>query len=444
MLADDTIAAISTPPGEGAVAVIRVSGPEAITLARRIFRSGRELTERTLHFGVFEENGERLDEGLLAIFPAPRSYTGENMAEIHGHGGVLVSARILEALLRVGARAAEPGEFTHRAFLNGKMDLTQAEAVMDVIRASTPRALRAAGEQLAGRLGSEVEEIRSALVGVIAHLEAYIDFPEEGIAPHVGEALLADLGQVQARITALLNTARDGRILREGVRLVLCGKPNAGKSSLLNRLLGFERAIVSATPGTTRDTIEEFASLRGLPFRITDTAGLRETTDEIEREGVARARLAIEKADVVVHVIDAIAPDPSEIAPHELVVLNKSDLLTPSEIETRKSEIPNALAVSSLTGDGLPALVDAIVTAARGAQAADSPTLAAINARHQACLDRAQTSLTQAAEDLRAGADPELVAVPLRSALDVIGEIVGVTDIEDILGRIFSTFCIGK
>jgi tRNA modification GTPase len=444
MLADDTIAAISTPPGEGAVAVIRVSGPEAITLARRIFRSGRELTPRTLHFGVFAENGERLDEGLLAVFPAPRSYTGENMAEIHCHGGVLVSARILEALLRAGARAAEPGEFTRRAFLNGKMDLTQAEAVMDVIRASTPRALRAAGEQLAGRLGSEVEQIRSALVGVIAHLEAYIDFPEEGIDPHVGDALLADLAAVQARITALLNTAREGRILREGVRLVLCGRPNAGKSSLLNRLLGFERAIVSATPGTTRDTIEEFASLRGLPFRITDTAGLRETTDEIEREGVVRARRAIENADVVVHVIDASVPDASEIAGGEIVVFNKSDLLPPAEITRLTADFPDALAVSSLTGDGLPKLVDAIVSAARGTQAADAPPLAAINARHQACLDRAQASLTQAAADLAAGADPELVAVPLRGALDAIGEIVGATDIEDILGRIFSTFCIGK
>lgn len=444
MLADDTIAAISTPPGEGAVAVIRVSGPDAITLARRIFRSGREISERKLHFGVFEENGERLDEGLLAVFPGPRSYTGEDMAEIHCHGGVLVSARLLEALLRAGARAAEPGEFTRRAFLNSKMDLTQAEAVMDVIRASTPRALRAAGEQLAGRLGSEVEAIRSALLGVVAHLEAYIDFPEEGISPHVGDALQGDIAVVQTRITALLDTARDGRILREGVRMVLCGKPNAGKSSLLNRLLGFERAIVSATPGTTRDTIEEFASLRGLPFRITDTAGLRDTTDEIEREGVARARKAIENADVVVHVIDATAPDTSEIAPHEIVVLNKSDLLDSGEIENRKSKIENSLAVSSLTGDGLSALVDAIVTAARGAQAGDAPTLAAINARHQACLDRAQASLTQAGEDLAAGADPELVAVPLRSALDAISEIVGATDIEDILGRIFSTFCIGK
>jgi tRNA modification GTPase len=445
VLADDTIAAISTPPGEGAIAVIRLTGPDAITLARGIFR-GRttSLTARTLHFGEFAENGERLDEGLLAVFRAPRSYTGENMAEIHCHGGILVTARLLEALLRAGARAAEPGEFTRRAFLNGKMDLTQAEAVMDVIRASTPRALRAASEQLEGRLGAEIEKIRAALLAVVAHLEAYIDFPEEGISPHAGAALLADIQSVSTRVDALLGTAREGRILREGVRLVLCGAPNAGKSSLLNRLLGFERAIVSETAGTTRDTIEEFASLRGLSFRITDTAGLRETTDAVEHEGVERARKAIEAADVVVHVIDITATDATSIAAGEIVALNKSDLLENSEIENRKSKIENSLPVSSLTGDGLPALVDAIVTAARGAAPSDAPTLAAINARHQACLDHARRFLEQAATDLKNGADPELVAVPLRQALDAVSEIVGVTDIEDILGQIFSTFCIGK
>lgn len=456
MLADDTIAAISTPPGEGAIAVIRLSGPNAVTLATGIFRGrAANLTGRTLHFGEFAENGERLDEGLLAVFRAPCSYTGENMAEIHCHGGVLVTARILEALLRAGARAAEPGEFTRRAFLNGKMDLTQAEAVMDVIRASTPRALRAAGEQLEGRLGAEVEKIRSALLAVVAHLEAYIDFPEEGISPHVGATLLEDIRSVQTQVDALLGTAREGRILREGVRLVLCGAPNAGKSSLLNRLLGFERAIVSEIAGTTRDTIEEFASLRGLPFRITDTAGLRETTDAVEQEGVERAKKAIEAADVVVHVIDITAPDSPKIAENEIIALNKSDLLAPDEtaatgearpgfFQNQKSKIKNSHPISSLTGDGLPALVDAIVAAARGASPAESPTLAAINARHQACLDHARALLDQSATDLASGADPELVAVPLRAALDAVSEIVGVTDIEDILGRIFSTFCIGK
>lgn len=441
VLLDDTIAAISTPPGEGAIAIIRISGPQALDLAGRLFRGKKpvaSLAPRLLHFGVFYENEERLDEGLLALFPAPGSYTGEPMAEIHCHGGVLVSSHLLETILAAGARAAEPGEFTRRAFLNGKMDLTQAEAVMDVIRASTPRALHAASEQLEGRLGREIQKIQATILGIVAHLEAYIDFPEEGIEPHVGQGLLADIDQVAAEISRLLATASDGRILREGVRLVLCGAPNAGKSSLLNRLLGFERAIVSPTPGTTRDTIEEFASLRGIPFRITDTAGLRETQDSVEREGVERAHKAIEQADVIVHVIDVTRADTLTIKADELVAFNKIDLSPNWKIPA------GSFAVSSLTGDGIDTLVDAIVTKARGDRPVDAPMLAAINARHQACLKRAAEALQQAAEELKKQAPPELAAVPLRAALDAVGEVTGAADIEDILGKIFSTFCIGK
>ncbi len=441
MLLDDTIAAISTPPGEGAIAIIRVSGPQALTIAGRLFRGKKpvaELAPRTLHFGVFAENNERLDEGLLALFSAPGSYTGEPMAEIHCHGGILVSSHLLEAVLAAGARAAEPGEFTRRAFLNGKMDLTQAEAVMDVIRASTPRALHAAEEQLEGRLGREIQKIQAATLAIVAHLEAYIDFPEEGIEPHVGQGLLADIDKASQDIAHLLATAGEGRILREGVRLVLCGAPNAGKSSLLNRLLGFERAIVSPTPGTTRDTIEEFASLHGIPFRITDTAGLRETQDLVEREGVQRARRAIEHADVIVHVIDITSADTPPINPDELVVFNKIDL------DPGKTLPSGAFAVSSLHGTGIDTLVDAIVTKARGDRPIDTPMLAAINARHQACLKRAAESLHQAAAELQKSAPPELAAVPLREALDAVGEVTGAADIEDILGKIFSTFCIGK
>lgn len=440
MLIDDTIAAISSPPGEGAVAVLRLSGPQAATIAGALFHGRtRTLTPRVLHFGIFRDETGKLDEGLLAVFPGPRSYTGEDMAEIHCHGGVLVAARMLEAVLGQGARAAEPGEFTRRAFLNGKMDLTQAEAVMDVIRASTTRALSAAQEQLEGRIGSEIADIRRDLLAVVAHLEAYIDFPEEGIAPHTGARLLDDMASVRRRVDGLLSTAHEGRILREGVRLVLCGEPNAGKSSLLNRLLGFERAIVSEIPGTTRDTIEEFASLRGLPFRITDTAGLRETADRVEQEGVARARRAIEQADVVVHVLDATAPNPVPVAEREILVLNKIDLP-----HKTVGDLSSALRISALTGEGIDVLVEAIVNAARNNTSTEAPMLAAINARHQSCLKRAGDRLRQAEEDLKNGADPELVSLPLREALDAVGEVVGATGIEDILGEIFSTFCIGK
>jgi tRNA modification GTPase len=446
VVAEDTIAAISTPPGEGAIAVIRLSGSQAPAIAERLFvrRNGAShAIERMLLCGCFRDEEGRLDDGMAVVFRAPRSYTGEDMAEFHCHGGVLVASRILGAVLRAGARPAEPGEFTRRAFLNGKMDLTQAEAVMDVIRASTPLALRAAEEQLAGRLGCEVEKIRNILLGIVAHLEATIDFPEEGIDPSTGERLIAEIRKTRCQIETLLATAEEGRILREGVRLVLCGAPNAGKSSLLNRLLGFDRAIVSASPGTTRDTIEEFASLRGIPFRITDTAGLHETKDAVEREGVERTKRAMERADVIVRVADVTHVCNEEPQNGEILAANKIDLIGNGVDDLRFRKTP-FIAISCLTGEGIGQLVDAIARTARGNQPADAPMLAAINARHQVCLERARLCLKEAEEKLQKQADPELVAVPLREALDAAGEIVGAAGIEEILGKIFSTFCIGK
>lgn len=293
----DTIAAIATPFGEGAIALLRLSGPQALQMARAIFRGANEFTPRLAHFGAIHDGARKLDEVLLTVFPTPASYTGEDVVEIACHGGVLISRRILELLLENGARSAQPGEFTQRAYLNGKMDLTQAEAVMDLIGAQTDLALRAATEQLEGRLGAHFRELRDGLIEVLAHVEAYIDFPDEDIDPATGEALLAKIDSVRANASALLATARPGKILREGVRTVIFGAPNVGKSSLLNLLLGYERAIVSARPGTTRDVIEETIDVRGIPLRLVDTAGVRESDDEIEREGIARTRRQIERAD---------------------------------------------------------------------------------------------------------------------------------------------------
>src|SRR3954469_25113092 len=308
-----TIAAISTAAGEGAIALVRISGPEAIAIADQVFRGKQKPSQfqsHVQHLGEIVDADRVIDEVMLSAHRAPHSYTGEDLVEISCHGGVLVTGKVLEACLRVGARAARAGEFTERAFLNGKMDLTQAEAVIDLIRARTDLALRSAREQLEGALGEKIAAIRKGLVDLLAHLEAAIDFPEEGIAPDEGPKLRARLESIREQMRGLLATADRGRVLREGLRVVIYGPTNAGKSSLLNRLLGYERAIVSERPGTTRDTIEEVINLRGIPIRILDTAGLRDSTDEIEREGMARTTKSLAGADLLLHVLDRSTAKP--------------------------------------------------------------------------------------------------------------------------------------
>lgn len=443
----ETIAALATPPGEGALAVIRISGPRALAVADAIFcgkKSPSTMEERSVAFGrIVDAGGDILDEVLLTVFRNPRSYSGEDLVEVSGHGGSLVSSRVLTAALEAGARMARPGEFTERAFLNGKLDLTQAEAVMDLISASTPRAARAAASQLEGRLGEEIHTLRGELLGCVAHLEAFIDFPEEGIDPESGVALRKRMEGILGHLTRLLSTANEGRLLREGITLALCGAPNAGKSSLLNRLLGSERAIVSEVAGTTRDTIEERASLGGYPFRVIDTAGLRETSDPVEREGVERARHAADNADLRIHLVDASQTE-QPITPlfeEEMIVWNKVDLV-PGE---KRSALSEDLMISCQTGEGIEQLVEAIVAKVTGRSGGEgSPDGAAINARHQECLKRAASALQETITLLGAGGPPELVAVELRSALAAVGEIVGEAGTEEILGKIFSSFCIGK
>src|SRR5437016_1233913 len=326
MTASDTIAAISTPPGEGAIALVRISGVNAIEIGDKVFR-GRELPSRfashVQHLGeIFSAENQLIDQALLSVHRAPASYTGEDLVEISCHGGTLVSAKVLEACLRAGATAARPGEFTERAFLNGKMDLTQAEAVIDLIRARTDLALRSATEQLEGRLGDQIRNIRDELIVLLAHINASIDFPEESIDPDEDEMLCARLDSIRAEIAALLATADQGRVLREGVRVVIYGATNAGKSSLLNRLLGYDRVIVSDTHGTTRDTIEEHVHLEGVPIRLLDTAGLRTSESEVESKGIARTEKSLQLADLPLHIADCNAPRPPHFNSRKLSEFN--------------------------------------------------------------------------------------------------------------------------
>jgi len=443
----DPIAAISTPAGEGAIALVRISGANATAVAEKVFRGKEKPSQfapRVQHVGeIVDETGRFVDQAMLSVHRAPASYTGEDLVEISCHGGTLVTAKVLEACLHAGARGARPGEFTERAFLNGKMDLIQAEAVIDLIRAKTDLALRAATEQLEGRLGENIKRVRDGLVYLLAQIDAAIDFPEEGIAPDEGEKLLARLGSIQTEISALLATADQGRILREGLRVVIYGATNAGKSSLLNRLLGYDRVIVSDSHGTTRDAIEETINLRGLPIRLLDTAGLRSSASELEREGISRTEKSLRIADLLLHVADRNAPKPPRLDKrsqngNEILLLNKSDL--PEHNDWSDTD---ALRISCLTEEGFAELKDEILGRIAERNLRPESSLA-INTRHRDCLRRALEACNRADAILRDGVSSEYAALDLNEALRAVGEVIGLVGVEDILDSVFSQFCIGK
>lgn len=442
-----TIAAVATPPGMGAVSMIRISGPDAIRVAQLATdgSTNSQPARYARHCTVRDSRGESIDDGLLTVFPGPRSYTGEDCVEFTGHGGILATREVLARILECGAVPAAPGEFTRRAFLNGKLDLTQAEGVMDLISAQTRLSLRAARSQLEGTLGRRTTEARDSLLETLAHLEAWIDFPEEDIDPQTGEVLRARVRAVLATVESLLATADQGRVLREGVRTVIFGEPNVGKSSLLNRLLGFERAIVSEIAGTTRDTIEEIINLQGIPLRLVDTAGVREAADQIEAEGIQRTVRQIEAADLLLEIADASRPKPEDAvfpasAAKHLLVLNKIDL---GEHPSWKAT--EAVRLSCTTGAGFDDLSETIRDSLHFGEVDWGEHAVAINARHQQSLMLARTALLAALELLDdPSSDAELAAIDLREALDALGEIPGRVDTEDLLGVIFSSFCIGK
>ncbi len=451
---EDTIAAIATPLGEAGLSVIRVSGKDALLLVDRIYQSPsgqKKLVKQkshTLHYGFIYYQGELVDEVMIAIMKGPKSYTAEEVVEIQCHGGILTSKKVLESVLASGARLATPGEFTRRAFINGRIDLTQAEAVHDLIHARSSKAMQVAKEQMQGALSRKIETVRDDLLSVLAHVEAHIDFPDEDIAPDTIEMLSTRILNAIAFSQKLIDSAEDGRLLRQGIRTVIVGKPNAGKSSLLNLLLGEERAIVSDVEGTTRDTIEEFASINGVPIIFIDTAGIRETHDKIEREGIKRSRASIESADLVLHIIDIThALHKEDLEFHKqwankniITVCNKHDL-NPSFVKTG---LPNPISLSCKTEEGIDSLKQQIGDLFWSGEIDNSSDQVMINSRHEVLLKKAQESLVKAKETLAEEWSLEITAMELRLATGAIGEIVGKTSTEDLLDKIFSEFCLGK
>ena len=477
---DDTIAAIATPLGEGGLAVIRLSGPQALAVADKSFvplgKSSLKPSQaptHTIHYGKIVRQGRIVDEVLLSVMRAPRTFTREDIVEITCHGGILAAKIVLDTILENGARLAEPGEFTKRAFLNGRIDLTQAEAVSDLIHARTELSLAAANEQLAGKLSQRINHLRDDMIKALAHVEAHIDFPDEDIGPDTRQQLLSRLERGVAFMDELLRTANEGQILRRGVRAAIIGRPNTGKSSLLNQLLGHDRAIVSPIAGTTRDTIEETANIRGLPVVFVDTAGLRQAGDVIEQEGIRRSHETVTKAELILHVFDVSEPftreDETYLAQFaykkRIIVRNKVDLpmkltlpltpsLSPSDgervAEGRVRGDPNAINatrvvdVCALTGQGIEPLKDAIKDLVWTGEIKAEMLQVMINSRHQDALRRAREATVRTIEAFRNDLTLELVALDLRIAVNAVGEIVGKTATEDLLDSIFSQFCIGK
>lgn len=455
---ETTIAAISTPPGAGGIGIIRVSGEEALPILSRVFRparSGCSHESHRLYYGhIIDPEDERpLDEVLAVYMQAPRTYTREDVVEIHCHGGFVVLQAVLELILRQGAELARPGEFTKRAFLNGRIDLTRAEAVIDILSARTRKGVDLAMEQMSGALFRRIDALRRQLVNFLAVLEVAIDFPEEEVeivqndilARRIEEEVLTPLAQ-------LILTAANGRIVRDGASIVIVGLPNVGKSSLLNAILQEERALVAALPGTTRDTIEEYVDIQGIPARLVDTAGIREEAGEVEQLGIKRARESVNRADLVLFLVDGSRPlGDDDRALYEtirhkptLTLVNKHDLEQRVDRKRDPQIFAEALHISALTQDGLAELRQELFSRLTEGREQWQEEGCTPNLRHKAALERAHRSLALVREGLLAGLTNDLIAVDLLDGLDHLGEIIGETTTEDVLDVIFEQFCLGK
>lgn len=455
----DTIAAISTPPGVGGIAIVRVSGPLAHAILSEVMAGSqgnkrlRYRPRQVYHGWVVDQGDEPVDEVLAFYLPGPRSYTGEDMAEIQGHGGTAVAEQVLNRVLAAGARLAEPGEFTERAFLNGRMDLSQAEDVMSLIGARTASAARIASRHMEGRWSRQVSDLYSMILDRLTRVEAAVDFSEEGLVTLDREALHREVSDIIAKIRAWLADADAGRLLMEGMRAAILGRPNVGKSSLLNRLCEEERAIVTESPGTTRDVLEAEINIKGLLVRLLDTAGIRETGDEAERIGVSRALSWIERADRILYVLDATKPVDMELKeqikglPPErtLLLINKSDLEAVTEPDAVKGVFPGtAVCVSAKTGEGLAQVLSWLYASALGDRGGGEHEISVIRARHAQALTGALQALESAVDAITGDMEEELIATDLREAALALGQITGQSVTEDMVERIFARFCVGK
>ncbi|WLR41885.1 tRNA uridine-5-carboxymethylaminomethyl(34) synthesis GTPase MnmE [Bacillus carboniphilus] len=458
----DTIAAISTPVGEGAIAIVRLSGQEAFAIANRLFQSptGKQLTEvdtHTIHYGhlINPTTEDMIEEVMISCMRAPRTFTREDIIEINCHGGLVSVNKVLELVLSHGARLAEPGEFTKRAFLNGRIDLSQAEAVMDLIRAKTDRAMDVALKQMEGRLSNLIKKLRQQILETLAHVEVNIDYPEyDDVEEMTHQVLIEKASYVSEQLNMLLSTAKQGKILREGIKTAIVGRPNVGKSSLLNSLIQENKAIVTDIPGTTRDVIEEYVNVRGVPLRLIDTAGIRETEDIVEKIGVEKSRQALKEADLILLVLNN-----SEVLTEEdmklfeaveemnvIVIVNKTDLPTKIDInEVKKKANRRPVVTTSLKEDeGIDDLEEAIRSLFFEGNIENTDMTYISNSRHISLLNQAKNSIDEAIQGVEAGVPIDIVQIDLTRCWEQLGEIIGDSVEESLIDQLFAQFCLGK
>ncbi len=455
---EKTIAAIATAPGVGGIAVIRVSGPEAVKIADRVFRGTKKLAQcpsHTVHYGrIIDKAGAPVDEVLATVMLAPRTFTGEDTVEISTHGGTNIPRRVLECVLYAGASQAGPGEFTKRAFLNGKLDLSQAEAVIDLINSENELAGKTAFSQLEGVLSERIRGLRGRLVSLAARMQVAIDYPDEDLEDITPAQILSEVADTRKAVAELLATADNGRMIKEGVVVTIVGKPNVGKSSLLNCLVREERAIVTSIAGTTRDIIEEYVWLDSVPVRLIDTAGIRDTDDVVEKLGVERSEKAIDNADLVLVMLDgSMVPDDDDRrvlkatrGKERIIIINKTDLggVKYAEAIRAKADKSPVVEISAKTGSGLRELEMLISSRYKIGALAGGNNVVITNSRHKAALERAESALLRAEDTLHNGLPQDLASIDIAQAMDELGEITGETVSEDVVAEIFKNFCVGK